>query len=334
MVKKRPEFTVEDLARGFRTYVAAASAWLYQDPKLTTRDREQQRNLADVVIALDKLAARQAAIAEDVVRSLLIDHLVVALKTKEGNGPRPDPDTGRLEKTEMPGRNRGPHDIPARVPHEWYRGEALFQDEDPVARGLRIGYWVYTHLIHGHALVLDPRRAEYMSVAAQQLRIRFPGSPQIPAAPIAAALVYDLLDDASFLDAIMGWEEADLYARMEAFVQEEVRRLRARHPDREAVEDVAADARYFGAFRERSPSSVAAEFVAAVVGGDAVLAESLECCSTRSPLMWSAAAVGRSASNAAVIAETAMHTAIIDVALAAAAASAGTEQAPVEDSDQ
>ena len=298
------QLTRDDLERGLRTFVAAASCWVHRDPCARDSDVDQAGNLAKVVEALDVMAARQRQIAADVLRSIAIDHLTAAIEDKEKGSDVASTAAKKVRrptiKSTKEGKASAAAEKPTLVQAEWRRMYVMLEDADPVVRCLRATYMVVT-MLTGQMQTLDLQRAQALADAAAQLRepVADPKRDAIRKDAVADALSEDLFADAGYVGKIMKKGNRELVATMNKHATAAARRLRARHADTAAFENAVADAYYFGAARGalspgpfgpgargETPAAIAGEFVASALGGGPELAFGIQTCegSWRGPL--------------------------------------------------
>ena len=300
---------------GLQSYVAAASAWMHRDLVSTQGDLEQQKNLEAVLAALEKMATRQREIAAEVIRSLLVDHLVVAIRDQERAAkvkPKPRQAVAtakrKVRASQAGGATSAPQSLPAKLSQDWYVHEYFFADPDPLVAGLRLGYWNYTLLTLNEGQILPIDRAQVLSAAARRLRTTNPTlkRSKFRANAVAEVLVHDLLDSPGHVNPLLSRTAVHLEAAMAAAGQTAVRRLRLRHPDRGGGTDMVADARYFGAHRTAEGSvnpavfqpsaepttGAAIEFLAACFGGGDAAILALASILNSQQRLWMAAALG------------------------------------------
>ncbi len=290
------QLTRDDLERGLRTFVAAASCWVHRDPCARDSDVDQAGNLAKVVEALDVMAARQRQIAADVLRSIAIDHLTAAIEDKEKGSDVASTAAKKVRrptiKSTKEGKASAAAEKPTLVQAEWRRMYVMLEDADPVVRCLRATYMVVT-MLTGQMQTLDLQRAQALADAAAQLRqpVADPKRDAIRKDGVADALTEDLFVDAGYVSKIMKKGNPELVATMNKHATAAARRLRARHADTAAFENAVADAYYFGAARGalspgpfgpgargETPAAIAGEFVASALGGGPELAFGIQTC--------------------------------------------------------
>jgi hypothetical protein len=305
--------TQDQLVAGLQSYVAAASACVRRDPVSTQGDLEQLKNLGAVLAALEKMAARQREIAAEVIRSLLVDHLVVAIRDQErvAKGKRRQAVATAKRKvraSQAGGATSAPESLPAKLSQDWYAHEYFFADPDPLVAGLRLGYWNYTLLTANIGDNLPLARARTLSAEARRLRTTNPSlkRSKFRANAVAEVLVHDLLDSPGYVASLLSRSAMHLEAAMATAGQTAVRRLRLRHPDRGGAADLVADACYFGAHRTAEGSvnpagfqpsaepttGAAIEFLADCFGGGDAAILALASILNPQQRLWMAAALG------------------------------------------